>query len=194
MSQDKITVLRIDSSARVEGSSSRALTDAIVAKFPNTHIINRDVSAGLPLVNEGWMNANFTDEADRSDAQREKLAFSDLLVAELENADIIVIGSPVYNFGIPASLKSWVDMIARARKTFKYTEDGPMGLLKGKKAYIAMASGGTQIGSDIDFASTYIRHILGFIGIDDVTIIAADQQMSRGVDAVEKAIAKIQSL
>ncbi len=188
------TILRIDSSARVNGSSSRAIADAIVAKSPNAHIIKRDVSAGLPLVSEDWMNANFTDEAERSEAQRETLAFSDSLVAELESADIIIISAPVYNFAIPASLKSWVDMIARARKTFKYTENGPVGLLQDKKAYIAMASGGTKMGSEIDFASTYLQHILGFIGIDDVTLIAAHQQGSRGKEALEQAISKIESL
>lgn len=188
------TILRIDSSGRKDGSTSRALTQALVAKSPEAKIITRDVAGGLPLVDEQWMNANFTDESERSAEQRETLALSDALVAELEQADVIIIGSPVYNFGIPASLKSWVDMIARARKTFKYTENGPEGLLRGKKAYIAMASGGTEIGSDIDYASTYLKHIMGFIGIDDVTVIAADQQMARGQDAVDAALAKIDKL
>lgn len=188
------TILRIDSSGRKDGSTSRALTQALVAKSPEAKIITRDVAGGLPLVDEQWMNANFTDESERSAEQRETLALSDALVAELEQADVIIIGSPVYNFGIPASLKSWVDMIARARKTFKYTENGPEGLLRGKKAYIAMASGGTEIGSDIDYASTYLKHIMGFVGIDDVTVIAADQQMARGQDAVDAALAKIDKL
>lgn len=193
-----MNILHIDSSARVDGSSSRALskaiTDTLTKKSGGVNIIYRDVAAGFPLVDEDWISANFTDENDRSDAQRETLVLSDKLIAELERSDIIVIGSPVYNFAIPASLKSWIDMIARARKTFKYTENGPVGLLEGKKAYIVMASGGTEIGSEIDYASTYLRHILGFVGIDDVTIIAADEQMTRGEDALEQAMAKIKNL
>lgn len=189
-----MTILRIDSSGRKEGSTSRALTSALIEKYPKANVIERDVSAGFPMVDTDWMNANFTDESERSDEQKATLGLSDSLIAELEQADIIIIGSPVYNFAIPAALKSWVDMIARARKTFQYTANGPEGLLKGKKAYLAIASGGTQIGSDIDHASPYLRHILGFIGIDDVTIVAADQQMARGQDALEQAMAKIESL
>lgn len=190
----KETILRIDSSARMTGSSSRTIVDALIAKLPEANIITRDVAAGFPFVNEDWIYANFTDEAARSDAMRQTLSLSDTLVAELESADIIVIGSPVYNFAIPASLKSWVDMITRARKTFQYTANGPVGLLTGKKAYLVMASGGTEIGSDMDFASTYLRHILAFIGISDVTVIAADQQMARGADAIEQALAKVAAL
>ena len=88
-----------------------------------------------------------------------------------------MIGVPVYNFGIPASLKAWVDLVARARETFRYSENGPVGLLEGKKAYILLASGGTPVGSDVDFASNYLKFILGFLGITDVTVIAADQLM-----------------
>ena len=105
----------------------------------------------------------------------------------------MVIGSPIYNFGVPAALKAWIDMIARARKTFHYTDNGPEGLLTGKKAYVLMASGGTEVGSEIDFASGYLRHVLGFIGIDDVTIIAADQQMMRGDDALSQAMDRIEA-
>lgn len=188
------TILRIDSSGRKEGSTSRALTSALIEKYPEANVIERDVSAGYPMVDTDWMNANFTDESERSDEQKATLGLSDSLIAELEQADIIIIGSPVYNFAIPAALKSWVDMIARARKTFKYTDDGPVGLLSGKKAYLAMASGGTEIGSDIDHASPYLQHILGFIGINDVTIVAADKQMARGQDALEQAISKIENL
>jgi FMN-dependent NADH-azoreductase len=100
------------------------------------------------------------------------------------DADVLVIGVPVYNFGIPASLKAWVDMIARARLTFRYTESGPVGLLRGKRAVLVVASGGTAVGSEIDFATDYLRHVLGFLGIDDVEIIAANRVMPRGEDEV----------
>ncbi|MEH6790389.1 FMN-dependent NADH-azoreductase [Parasphingorhabdus sp.] len=181
-------ILRVDASARRAGSSSRALGDALIAKLGAEAVVSRDLAEPLPHVTEDWVHANFTDEADRSDEQRAELALSDQLVAELFAADILVIASPVYNFGIPAALKAWIDLVARARKTFLYTENGPQGLLTGKKAYVLIASGGTAIGSEIDFASGYLRHVLGFIGIDDVTIIAADQQMIRGEEALSQAI------
>lgn len=193
MSQSK-TVLHIDASARKSGSSSRALSSALVEKLAPDEVISRDVADGIPFVTEEWVNANFIDEAERSDEQKAVLAGSDALVDELVAADTLVIGVPIYNFGIPASLKAWIDMIARARKTFQYTPHGPEGLLTGKKAYILMASGGSEVGSDIDFASGYLRHVLGFVGITDVTIIAADQQMMKGEVSLEQALEKVEVL
>ncbi len=104
-----------------------------------------------------------------------KLALSDSLVADLQEASHIVIASPIYNFSVPAVLKAWIDMVARARVTFRYTENGPEGLLKGKKAYLVIASGGVPLGSDMDYASTYLRHVMGFLGIDDVTLVNANE-------------------
>lgn len=192
-----IHVLRVDSSARADQSTTRALTDKLVAKLEIEHggveIVSRDVSDGVPLLDATWVGANFTDAADRDQDQRDALALSDTLIAELKAADIVIIGAPVYNFGVPAALKAWVDQIARARVTFKYTEAGPVGLLEGKKAYIVSASGGTGIGSDIDFATPYMRHVLGFIGIEDVTVIGADRQMA-DIEAARKAEAAIQAI
>lgn len=187
-------ILRIDASARKEGSSSRALTDALIDKLDADNIVTRDLAGGLPFVTEQWVGANFTEEDERSDDQKAELSLSDQLVAEIEAADTLVIGAPIYNFGIPASLKAWIDMIARARKTFYYTADGPEGLMTGKKAYVLMASGGTEVGSDADFASGYLRHVLAFIGIQDVTIIAADQQMMKGDSAVIDSMERIATL
>lgn len=184
-------VLRVDASARKAGSSSRALTDALIDRLAPGNIVSRDLSEALPFVTENWVGANFTDEAERTDGQKAELALSDSLVEELVAADILVIGVPIYNFGIPAALKAWIDLVARARKTFHYTVNGPEGLLKGKKAYLLMASGGTEIGSEIDFASGYLRHVLGFIGIDDVTIVAADQQMVKGEAALDQAMSNV---
>jgi FMN-dependent NADH-azoreductase len=126
------------------------------------------------------VDANFTAPDQRNALQRAALVESDALVAELMATDVLVIGVPIYNFGIPAKLKAWVDMVARARVTFRYTEDGPVGLLRGKRAYFVVASGGTAVGSAIDFATGYLRHVLGFLGIDDVEIVAADRVMGRG--------------
>lgn len=181
------SVLRIDASARKNGSSTRALTDALIEQLAPENLMIRDLVMGLPFVTEDWVGANFTDEADRSDEQKAALSLSDTLVEELVTADTLVIGTPIYNFGIPATLKAWVDMIARARKTFHYTTNGPEGLMTGKKAYILIASGGTEVGSEIDFASGYLRHILAFIGITDVTIVSADQQMMKGEAAISGA-------
>lgn len=191
-------ILRIDASARNAGSTTRQLTDQLVARLVEqgygAAVTQRDLALTPPaLLNETWVGANFTDDAERSDDQRAALAASDELIAELEAADTIVIGVPVYNFAIPASLKAWVDLIARARRTFRYTETGPEGLLKGKKAFLVVASGGVPVGSDYDFATGYLRHVLGFVGITDVTIIEAGQQMMDS-EAVNRATAAIEEL
>jgi len=122
-----------------------------------------------------WVEANFTPAADRDEVQRDALALSDQLVAEIKAADVIVIGTPIYNFSVPAVLKAWIDLIARAGVTFEYTENGPNGLMTDKRVVIAVASGGTKVGSDIDFATGYLRHLMGFIGITNVEVVAADQ-------------------
>ncbi|MDU8944792.1 FMN-dependent NADH-azoreductase [Ovoidimarina sediminis] len=169
------TLLRIDASARSDGSVSRDLATKIVDRLRPATVIHRDLAAGLPFIDDAWITANFTPAAQRTTEQAEQLALSDTLVSELQAADTIVIGVPVYNFSIPATLKAWIDQIARAGLTFRYTADGPQGLLKGKRAIIAFASGGTVAGSDIDFATGYLRHVLGFIGITDVSVVAADR-------------------
>jgi FMN-dependent NADH-azoreductase len=170
------TILRIDSSARIQGSVTRDLTTRITNGYTGAQVIHRDLAATpVPQITESWVTANFTPPDDRTDAQIDTLARSEGLLAEVETADILVIGLPVYNFAPPAALKAWVDNVARVGRSFRYTADGPEGLLTGKRAILAMASGGTAEGSQIDFASTYMRHILGFIGITDVTVIAADQ-------------------
>lgn len=180
------TILRLDASARKSGSVTRDLTNKIVARFDTAKVITRDLTTALPQIDEAWIGANFTPADQRSDDQKALLALSDELVTEVQAADVVVIGLPVYNFTIPSALKAWIDLITRVGITFRYTENGPEGLLKGKRAIIAMASGGTKAGSDIDFASTYLRHILGFNGITDVELVAADA-MSINAEATLKA-------
>lgn len=187
------TILHIDASARHTGSTTRDLTARIVEKFGGT-VIRRDLSDALPQINETWVNANFTPADQRSEAQKQALALSDTLIAEIKAADVLVIGAPIYNFGVPTALKAWIDMIARAGVTFTYTENGPKGLLEGKRAVIALATGGTPVGSDIDFASGYLRHVMGFIGITDVDIVAADRVMADSEQALAKAHAGIDAL
>jgi FMN-dependent NADH-azoreductase len=169
-------ILHLDSSARRDGSVTRTLGAEIVARLSDRTAIvtHRDLAGGVPFLDAGFVEATFTPEDKRSDAQRTALATSDVLLAELEAADTIVIATPIYNFGIPAVLKAWIDQVGRVGRSFRYTETGPEGLLTGKRAIVAIASGGTPIGSDIDFASGYLRHVLGFLGIRDVTIVTAD--------------------
>ncbi|WP_439521421.1 FMN-dependent NADH-azoreductase [Marivita sp.] len=188
------TVLRIDASARLDGSESRALTQRIIDRLAPSTVIHRDLASAIPAIDADWLAANWTPEDQRTEAQREKLALSTTLIAELKAADTLVIGTPIYNFAIPATLKAWIDQIARAGQTFQYSETGPKGLLSGKRAIVAIASGGTQVGSDIDFASGYLRHVLGFVGITDVQFVPADQLMLDADASHAKADAALNAL
>lgn len=174
-----LRVLQVSASSRYQGSISRELvqeiTNGLGEKYGKIAVSKRDVAKGLPFVSEQWIAASYTPESTRSKQQRELLGLSDVLVKELQDADVIVIGTPIYNFAVPASLKAWIDLVARVGVTFRYTEHGPVGLLQNKKVILAIASGGTAVGSTIDFASSYLRHVLGFIGITDVQIVRADR-------------------
>lgn len=169
------TVLHVDSSARIDGSISRDLTADILARHPGANVITRDIGrTPVPAISEDWVGASFTPAEDRTDAQKDVLSLSDELVNELVASDTIVIGAPMYNFSIPAALKAWIDQVARPGRTFNYTANGPVGLLDGKRVIIAMATGGVPHGSDMDFAAPYLKFVLGFLGITDVTVVAAD--------------------
>ena len=174
------TILRIDASARRAGSVSRDLVSSIVDRFAeagDVRVLSRDLADPIPQIDETWIGANFTPPDQRTPEQADALRLSNSLVAELQAADVLVIGLPIYNFGVPAAFKAWVDQIARAGVTFRYSDTGPKGLLGGKRAIVAVASGGTEAGSEIDFATGYVRHVLGFIGIDDVVFVKADRMM-----------------
>ena len=167
-------ILRVDGSMRKNGSYSRKLVDSLITqlnkKEPHATKV-RDLSDGVPFINEQWIGANFTAFNERTAEQHAELLQSDALVNELQEADIIVIGLAIYNFSVPAAFKAWIDQVVRSKVTFRYAENGPEGLLENKKAYVIIASGGTQVGSDIDYFSAHVRHILAFIGIKDVTFI-----------------------
>lgn len=173
------SILTINSSGRFEGSVTRQLVDRITTEIEQSAtqstVHQRDLATGLPFIDQQWIAANFTDPAERTEAHLETLNFSNELVNELQRADTLVIGVPIYNFSIPAVLKAWIDLIARAKLTFRYTQDGPEGLLSGKKVYLAMASGGVPIGSEADFASRYLLQVLAFVGLTDVTIVDASK-------------------
>lgn len=189
----QLNVLHINASSRYDGSLTRAvstqLTEILAGQYEVT-VQQRDVASGLPFINEEWINANFTDPTERSDVQKQALTFSDQLINEIKAADLLVIAVPIYNFGIPAALKAWIDLVARARETFRYTENGPEGLLENKKVYLVMASGGVPLESEVDFASQYLKFFMQFIGISDVTLVNANQYFEQP-DSSEKLAAVI---
>ncbi|KPP86922.1 FMN-dependent NADH-azoreductase [Erythrobacter sp. HL-111] len=185
------TILHIKASIRGEESVSNALGQRIVDGLTRTgeaDVVVRDLAEdALPFVSAERFAANLAPEGERTPEQAELAGIADTLIAELEAADIIVLSTPVYNFGVPASLKAWADLVARAGRTFKYTENGPVGLVEGKKAYVAAASGGTKIGSEIDFMSPWLTFFLGFLGITDIKIVAADGIMGEDGEAIIEA-------
>jgi FMN-dependent NADH-azoreductase len=196
--QKTVKVLRIDASGRRDQSSTRVLTDnlidALEDRYSDVDVVRRDLAQGMPHVDQNWIEANFTPDEARNTSHRQQLSYSDGLVDELKAAEVIVIGMPIYNFGVPAALKAWVDMVARARLTFRYTENGPEGLLNGKKAYLVVASGGVAIDSEVDFATPYMRQALRFLGITDIEVVAAAQQNKRGDESISDARAQIADL
>jgi FMN-dependent NADH-azoreductase len=198
MNKKTLQVLSINSSGRQNGSVTRALSADLIAaledRYESIQVTHRDVGTGLPFVDAAWIEANFTPDENRTQQHFDTLALSDELVEELKAADAIVIGVPVYNFSIPATLKAWIDMVSRARLTFRYTENGPIGLLEGKTAYAVIATGGVAVGSPLDFATPYLRHALEFLGIKDVKVIAADRINSNADESMDRARAEIAEL
>jgi FMN-dependent NADH-azoreductase len=180
-------ILYITASIRSDAESvSRGLgqriVDSLTAKGGS--VTTRDLAANdLPYVSAERFAANLIPAADRTSEQAELAAIADRLIAELQAADAIVIASPVYNFGPPAVLKAWADLVARAGTTFRYTATGPEGLLKGKKTYLAIATGGTPVGAEFDFMSRWLTFFLGFLGISDVEMVHADAIMGEGGQA-----------
>lgn len=172
-----LNTLRVDASARKADSVSRQLRETLIEHLQAQQAIclqTVDLSEPPPVVDADWVAANNTPVEQRSKLQKSTLTQSDRLVEQLEAADLLVITTPIYNFGVPAALKAWIDQVARAGRTFRYTDGGPGGLLERKRAIVLVASGGTRVGSEIDFATPYLKHVLGFIGIHDVSFVAAD--------------------
>ena len=181
-------ILYITASIRSDAESvSRGLGQRLVdglAARSGASVTVRDLAANdLPFMTADLFGANLTPAADRTPEQASLAAIADTLIAELQAADTIVIAAPVYNFGPPSTLKAWADLVARAGTTFRYTATGPEGLLTGKTAYLAIASGGTPVGSDVDFMSRWLTFFLGFLGITNVATVAADGIMGEGGEA-----------
>lgn len=189
------TILHINSSARHQGSISRDLTADLIARHKGADVITRDLAdTPVPQISEDWIGASFTPADDRNATQIATLSLSDTLVDELIAADTIVIGLSMYNFSVPAALKAWIDHVARPGRTFNYTETGPVGLLTDKKAIIVMATGGVPHGSNMDYAAPYLTFFLGFLGITDVTVVAADSANADEAAARAKARTAIDAL
>ena len=174
-----MNILQINASIRHEGANSTRIADAIVGRLQSAHpdakLSRRDLSANPPAVlDNAALGALFTAPEQRTPAQAARVALDDALIAEIQAADRIVLGVPMYNFGIPVQLKSWLDAIARNGVTFRYTANGPEGLLKGKKVYVAFARGGRYRGTEADTQTPYLKTILGFLGITDVHFIYAE--------------------
>ena len=165
-------ILHITSSIRGDESISNQIGKALVeglASKSAASITKRDLSKNdIPYVSADRFAANLAPADERTAEQAELAAIADTLIAELQAADTIVISSPIYNFGVPASVKAWADMVARAGTTFRYTPNGPEGLLEGKNAYITVASGGTPVGSDMDFMTSWLKFFLGFIDTGNI--------------------------
>ena len=180
-----LRVLRLDASANPGESASRGLGDELIAKLEeqvDIDVRERDLNQDLSFIDSNWIDANFTAAEERSEAQAKQLQLSDQLIEELRWADRIVLTTPMYNFGVPATLKAWIDHVCRAGITFRYTENGPEGLLDSRPVDIVITSGGVPLQSPVDFVSGYLKQVFAFIGIDDVNIVGA-AQMNVDADA-----------
>ena len=192
-------ILAITSSPKTEGSISNQLVERFLTAWEShaggDEIVRRDVGLNPPPhLDEATIGAFYTKPDDRSDEQRARIALSDAFVAELEAADVIVIGAPMHNFTISLGLKTWIDHAARVGRTFSYTETGPKGLLTGKRVFVLGARGGnyregTPAGA-LDHQAPYLKTVLGFIGLDDVSFIHA-HGVAQGDDGIAAARAAI---
>ena len=192
-------ILHLTASIRGEESVSRKLSRLLVDKLTaqtSSEVIHRDLSDNsLPLVTEALFAANSTQHNERSADQQTLAKIADELISELQQADTLVLGLPMYNFAAPATFKAWADLVARAGTTFEYTENGPRGFLNGKKVYLVVATGGTPVGSDFDHLTPWVKFFLAFLGMTDVEVIAADGVFNDdGEEKIQQATATIQAL
>lgn len=187
------TLLLIESSVRQRDSVSRQLSEEFVAQWrqanPGGRVLSRDLAREpLPHLDADLLGGWMKPAAEQSAAEQAALARSDQLIEELLAADVLVLGAPMYNFAIPSTLKAWLDHVLRAGVTFKYTEQGPRGLLQGKRAYVLTARGGVYAGGPLDQQEPYLRQALGFIGIDDVQFVHAEG-LNMGGDSAAQGLA-----
>ena len=190
-------IYQIDSSARKEGSTSRALAKKLLDKIkkPEDQVIYRDLDDEMVFVSGLTESGMKIEKKDQTEHHKKMFELSDTLVKELKDSDIIIISAPIYNYGPPATLKAWSDLAARIGETFRFKPNGRReGLLKNKKAYLVITSGGTKLNSEEDFLTPWLVHVLNFFGIKKIDIIAADQMAldyEKSIKEAEEQINKI---
>jgi len=192
-----MNILQINSSARLDASHSSRLATSIVERLRAAHpaatLKVRDLGrTPHPQLDEAALGALFTPADQRTPEQATRVALDDALIAELQAADVVVLGVPMYNFGVSAQLKNWIDAVARAGVTFRYTDKGPIGLVQNKKVYVALTRGGLYRNTPADTQVPYLQTFLGFIGMTDVQFIYAEG-LAMGADAEQKALASAQT-
>lgn len=190
-------ILQINTAARSEGANSSKLADAISrrlkAKHPEAVLEVRDLAANPhPVLDEAALGALFTPADQRTPEQAARVALDDALIAQTQSADVVILGVPMYNFGVPVQLKTWIDAIARAGVTFRYTENGPEGLIKGKKVYLALARGGIYRDTPNDSQVPYLKTVLGFLGMTDIECVYAEG-LAMGEEAAVQAFASAEA-
>jgi FMN-dependent NADH-azoreductase len=192
-----MNILQINSSARSEGAVSTGVANDIVSRLRARHGDSRLVLRDLartphPTLDEAALQALFAKPEERSAAQAARVALDDALIAEIQASDVIVLGVPMYNFGVSAQLKNWIDAIARAQVTFRYTATGPEGLLTCKKVYLALTRGGVHRDTPLDSQVPYLKTMLGFLGMTDLQFVYAEG-LSMGPEAQQSALASAQA-
>lgn len=196
-----MNILQINGSARANGANSTRVADAITARLkarhPDTTVELRDLARDPhPMLDEAALGALFTPADQRTPEQAARVALDDALIAQLKRADVVVLGVPMYNFGVSVQTKSWIDAIARAGQTFRYTANGPEGLVTGKKVYVGLARGGIYRDTPNDAQVPYLRGVLGLMGMTDVDFIYAEgvnmgpERAQAAFDAVDAQIAE----
>jgi len=190
-------ICQIDSSARKKGSTSRALAKKVLDKIkkPGDEVIYRDLDDEMLFVSGLTESGMKIDEKDQTEEHKKMFNLSDKLVKELKDSDVIIISAPIYNYGPPATLKAWSDLAARVGETFRFKPDGRReGLLKNKRAYLVITSGGTKLNSKEDFLTPWLKYILNFFGIEKVDVISADQMALDYEKSIKAAEAQIHNL
>ncbi|HET6786841.1 MAG TPA: NAD(P)H-dependent oxidoreductase [Aquabacterium sp.] len=192
-----MNILQINASARREGANSTRVADTVTARLQAAHpgatLTLRDLAiTPHPVLDELALGALFTPADQRTPEQAARVALDDALIAEVQAHDTIVLGVPMYNFGVPVQLKNWIDAIARAGVTFRYTDKGPQGLLQGKTVYVALARGGRYRDTAADSQVPYLKTLLGFLGMSDVHFIYAEG-LAMGPDAAAAGFAQAEA-
>ena len=191
-----MNILQVNSSVRREGSQSTLLANTIVSQLratsPGASVTVRDLArTPLPGLDDAALQALFTPADQHTTEQAARVAQDDALIAEIQAAEVVVLGVPMYNFGVSAQLKNWIDAVTRAQVTFRYTADGPEGLLKGKKVYVALTRGGKYRNTPADTQVPYVKMVLGFLGMTDVVFVYAEG-LAMGTEAANEAMVSAQ--